>query len=193
MQRLAFAVVFVFLPFTAFSQSDPDSEIEYWKGLEVRPEYTSEECESYSSLRSDYQYSSNADLVIQKYLGGYYSPYDDVWYDEATDVQVEHMVARSEAHWSGMCKQSAAMRYKYANDIENLTLCTPSVNQAKSNLDPGEWLPEHHKCWFVWTVLHVKKKYNMTIDERERDAMEDTLENCGALELFLEPENPDDT
>lgn len=180
-----------------FAQTDTETEdrneTETWKGLEVREEYGEDECPAYSSVRTDFAYSSSADLVIEKSLGGFYSPYDDVWYDEATDVDVEHMVARKEAHDSGLCKATPETRYKFANDLLNLTLCTPSLNrQEKSDKDAGEWLPQYNKCWFVFTVIQVKKKYGMSVDATERDAMQEVLDNCIGDEIFLEPENPDE-
>ena len=172
------------LAFPAFAET--------WKGLEVRAEYTEDDCPSYSSVSSDYQYSSDSDLVIEKSLGGFYSPYDNIWYDEATDVDVEHMVARKEAHDSGLCKQSPEVRYAFANDLLNLTLSTPSVNRSKGARDAGEWLPENNKCWYVFTVIQVKKKYKMSVDSDERDAMQDVLESCTADEVFLDPPEQND-
>lgn len=167
---------------------------ETWKGLEVREEYDNDDCPSYRSVTKDYQYSSDTDLVIEQTLGGYYSPYDDIWYDEATDVDIDHMVARKEAHDSGLCKATPEVRYEFANDLLNLTLSTPSVNRnEKSDKDAADWLPQYNKCWYVFTVIQVKKKYKMTVDSAERDAMQEVLESCTADEVFLEPEKPDDT
>lgn len=167
---------------------------ETWKGLEVREEYDTDDCPSYRSVTKDYQYSSDTDLVIEQTLGGFYSPYDDIWYDEATDVDIDHMVARKEAHDSGLCKATPEVRYEFANDLLNLTLSTPSVNRnEKSDKDAAEWLPQYNKCWYVFTVIQVKKKYKMSVDSAERDAMQEVLESCTADEIFLEPEKPDDT
>ncbi|MCY3883635.1 MAG: HNH endonuclease family protein [Gammaproteobacteria bacterium] len=166
---------------------------ETWKGLEVREEFDDDDCPTYRSVSSDYAYSSNTDLVIEKSLGGFYSPYDDVWYDEATDVDIDHIVARKEAHESGMCKATPEVRYKFANDLLNLTLSTPSLNRnEKSDKDAGEWLPQYNKCWYVFTVIQVKKKYGMSVDSTERDAMQEVLESCTGDEIFLEPEKPDE-
>lgn len=167
---------------------------ETWKGLEVREEFGNDDCPTYRSVTKDYQYSSNTDLVIEQMLGGFYSPYDDIWYDEATDVDIDHMVARKEAHESGLCQATPEVRYEFANDLLNLTLSTPSVNRnEKSDKDAADWLPQYNKCWYVFTVIQVKKKYQMSVDSAERDAMQEVLESCTADEVFLEPEKPDDT
>ena len=180
------AILCFFLVQQAFSET--------WKGLEVREEFGNDDCPTYRSVTKDYQYSSNTDLVIEQMLGGFYSPYDDIWYDEATDVDIDHMVARKEAHESGLCQATPEVRYEFANDLLNLTLSTPSVNRnEKSDKDAADWLPQYNKCWYVFTVIQVKKKYQMSVDSAERDAMQEVLESCTADEVFLEPEKPDDT
>lgn len=166
-----------------------EEQKEIWKGLVVADEYSTNDCLRYSLVRDDYQYSTSSDLVIAQQLGGFYSPYDDIWYDQAGDVDVEHIVARKEAHDSGMCLATSEERYEFAHDLLNLTLATPSVNRTeKRDKDAGEWLPEHNRCWFVYTIIRVKQKYQLTIDERERDAIQDVLNNCSANDIFLEPE-----
>ena len=170
-----------------------EEQVERWKGLVVADEYSTKDCLRYSLLRDDYQYSTNSDLVIAQQLGGFYSPYDDIWYDQAGDVDVEHLVARKEAHDSGMCLATSEERYEFAHDLLNLTLATPSVNRTeKRDKDAGEWLPEHNRCWFVYTIIRVKQKYQLTIDERERDAIQGVLNSCSANDIFLEPERPVD-
>lgn len=170
-----------------------EEQKEIWKGLVVTDEYSTKDCLRYSLVRDDYQYSTSSDLVIAQQLGGFYSPYDDIWYDQAGDVDVEHIVARKEAHDSGMCLATSEERYEFAHDLLNLTLATPSVNRTeKRDKDAGEWLPEHNRCWFVYTIIRVKQKYQLTIDKRERDAIQDVLNNCSANDIFLEPERHGD-
>ena len=39
-------------------------------------------------------------------------------------------------------------------------------------------MPEHNQCWFAQTVLDVRRKYQLTIDEREVNALENVLGQC---------------
>ena len=50
---------------------------------------------------------------------------------EAEDI--EHIVARSEAHDSGLCATDAATRRRFASDLLNLTLASPSVNRSQKS------------------------------------------------------------
>ena len=186
--RVLLGINFVGLSICVGTALEQEKEVEIWKGLVVADELTLDDCPPYQELRDDYQYSPNADLLIAQQLGGFYSPYDDVWYELTTEVDVDHIVARKEAHDSGMCLATPEERYEFANDLLNLTLATPSVNRdEKRDKDPGEWLPEYHQCWYVFRVISVKKKYKLTVDERERNAIQDVLDDCTANDLFLEP------
>ena len=70
-----------------------------WRGLKVEPE---NECSPY--VESDYDYNRPALLMLRwNSVGSFYSPYDDLVYDTPQDVDVEHRVARHQAHVSGLC------------------------------------------------------------------------------------------
>ena len=65
---------------------------------------------------------------IVQVQGGIYGPYTGTWFDSIRDTDIEHIVARSEAHNSGLRAASAATRDRFASDLLNLTLASPSVN-----------------------------------------------------------------
>ena len=55
----------------------------------------------------------------------------------------EHIVARSEAHDSGLCAADSETRREFASDPLNFTLASPAVNRSqKSGKDAAEWLPD---------------------------------------------------
>ena len=63
------------------------------------------------------------------------------------------MVARSEAHDSGLCAADLATRHRFATDLLNLTLAGPRVNRyEKVDRDAAEWLPAQNRCWFAARV-----------------------------------------
>ena len=55
-------------------------------------------------------------------LGGVYGPYTGRWFASPRDTDIEHIVARSEAHDSGLCAADAASQRRFASDLLNLTL-----------------------------------------------------------------------
>ena len=74
-------------------------QAETWRGLRVAPE---KRCASYE--RSDYAYRSRPlETLLVLQLGGVYAPYTGRCFGSRRQTDVEHMIALSEAHDSGMC------------------------------------------------------------------------------------------
>ena len=129
---------------TATAKPETDGS-ESWRGLVVAPE---DRCSPYDS--DDYRYSQSVEQRIVTSMGGIvYGPYTGRWFDNTSETDIEHIVARSEAHDSGLCDASAETRRRFATDLLNLTLASPEVNRSqKSGKDASEWLPELNRCWF---------------------------------------------
>ena len=155
---------------------------ETWRGLTVAPE---NRCSSYSS--NDYSYPSSVEARIVESLGGtIYGPYTGTCFSSTTETDIEHIVARTEAHDSGMCAESVDRRKEFARDLLNLTLASPGVNRdQKSDKDAAEWLPDVNQCWFADRVVQVKAKYKLTVDPAERDALEQVLSACESTAMFF--------
>ena len=154
-----------------------------WRGLEVAPE---NRCSAYSS--GDYSYRSSLEDDLVAMLGGVYSPYTGEWFDSKAKTDIEHIVARSEAHDSGLCSASVEARREFAGDPLNLTLADPVTNRdRKSDKDAAEWLPELNRCWFANRVLKVKLKYQLSVDRDEAEALEAILAGCMNFALVVHP------
>ena len=76
-----------------------------WRELAVAPE---DRCSEYAS--SDYSYSPSVEPRIVDIQGGIYGPYTGTWFDSIRETDIEHIVARSEAHDSGLCAASDVAR-----------------------------------------------------------------------------------
>ncbi len=108
-----------------------------WRGITVAPE---DRCSHYDP--DDYSYSPSVEPEIVDAQGGIYGPYTGTWFDSIRETDIEHIVARSEAHDSGLCAADPDTKDQFASDLLNLTLASPSVNrQQNSNKDAAEWLP----------------------------------------------------
>ena len=102
------------------------------------------------------------------------------------ETDIEHIVARSEAHDSGLCAADAATRARFASDLLNLTLASPSVNRhQKVDKDAAEWLPDLNGCWYVDRIIQVRREYELTIDQNEADAIGQVLAGCGSTEIVV--------
>ena len=155
---------------------------ETWRGLTVAPEHR---CSPYD--RDDYPYPQSVERDIVAALGGrIYGPYTGRHFESMRQTDIEHMVATSEAHDSGLCAAGAATRARFARDLDNLTLASPRVNRhEKRAKDAGEWLPQRNHCWFAVRVVSVKRKYALTVDPREAAALEAVLRGCASTRLVV--------
>ena len=125
---------------------------ETWRGLVVAPE---SRCAPYS--REDYPYFQSVEThIIASMSGRVYGPYTGRYFASRRETDIEHITATSEAHDSGLCAADAATKRRFAGDLLNLTLASPSVNRhAKSGKDAGEWMPRMNRCWFASRVVAV--------------------------------------
>ncbi len=153
-----------------------------WRGLTVAPEYR---CSPYEADDYAYPPSVEADLIAQ--MGGLiYGPYTGTCFTHRGETDIEHLIARSEAHDSGLCAQKAATRAAFARDPLNLTLASPRVNRyQKRAADVAEWIPALNACWFAEQTIAVRQKYHLTIDAREVAAIEQLLAGCASTAMVI--------
>ena len=134
--------------------------------------------------RDDYSYPQSIELQIIACQGGIYSPYSLRCFTDRGETDIEHIVATSEAHESGLSTRSDAERKKFGNDLDNITLAAPYLNRRqKSAKDPAEWLPENNRCWYVAKYIEIKKKYGLTMDAAEAAAIQKVYESCESFEM----------
>lgn len=98
----------------------------------------------------------------------------------STDVQIDHVVALSDAWQKGAQQLSAAERERFANDPVNLLAVDGPANGQKSDADAATWLPPNKdfRCEFVAIQTAVKAKYDLWVTEPEHDAIADVLSEC---------------
>ena len=141
-------------------------------------------CSPYDA--DDYRYPQSVEDRVIAELGGVYGPYTGRWFANKRETDIEHIVARSEAHDSGLCVADEATRRRFATDLLNLTLASPGVNRnQKRARDAAEWLPDQNRCWFADRSVAVRRKYGLTIDQREADTLERVLSGCQSTDLVV--------
>ena len=153
---------------------------ETWRGLNVAPEHR---CAPYDKKR-DYPYPQSVERDIVREVGAVYEPYTGRCFASTSETDIEHLVAASEAHDSGLCAAEPATKARFARDLRNLTLASPEVNRfEKSGKDAGEWVPDRNRCWFAGRGVEVRAAYGLTIDRREAAALERILARCESTAL----------
>lgn len=151
---------------------------ETWRGLVVAPEHR---CSAYDRKR-DYPYPQSVEHDIVARMGAIYGPYTGRYFSSVSETDIEHIVATSEAHDSGLCRRGPETRARFARDLRNLTLASPRVNRhLKRGKDAADWLPDRNRCWFAGRVLEVRLAYGLSIDRREADALDAVFAACGTI------------
>ena len=151
-------------------------------GLRIRAE---QRCTKYD--RKQYQpeaFPWHVETSIVQDMGGrIFAPYELRDFNSTSETQIEHIVALSEAHDSGLCNASTATKRRFSRDTINLTLASPAVNKAKSGHDAAMWIPKYNQCWFANKVIQVKKRYNLSLDQAEATALTNILTKCNSTRL----------
>lgn len=96
------------------------------------------------------------------------------------DVQVDHIVALSDAWQKGAQKLSDDRRRDLANDPLNLQAVDGPTNQSKGDSDAATWLPpnKNYRCAYLTRQIQVKSVYELWVTEAEKDAMARELSGC---------------
>ncbi len=96
------------------------------------------------------------------------------------DVQIDHVVALSDAWQKGAQQLTYEQRVALANDPLELLAVNGDLNQQKGDGDAATWLPPNksYRCDYVARQIAVKKKYSLWVTRSEYDAMVDILSSC---------------
>ena len=95
-------------------------------------------------------------------------------------VQIDHVVALSDAWQKGAQNVTSEERYAMATDPLNLLAVEAAANKKKSDGDAATWLPPNKKfrCQYVARQVSVKYKYKLWVTEAEKGAIERVLAGC---------------
>ncbi len=95
-------------------------------------------------------------------------------------VQIDHVVALSDAWQKGAQQLSLEQRTSFANDPLNLLAVDGPANQQKSDSDAASWLPANKgfRCDYVARQISVKASYELWVTQAEHDAMARVLGSC---------------
>lgn len=95
-------------------------------------------------------------------------------------VQIDHLVALSDAWQSGAQQLSAERRRALAGDPLNLLAVDGPTNAAKSDGNAATWLPpvKAERCSYIARQIAVKQRYQLWVTTPEKQAMQRVLSNC---------------
>ncbi len=102
-------------------------------------------------------------------------------------VQIDHVIALSNAWQTGAQLLTKNQRMQLANDPLELLAVDGPANQQKSDADAATWLPSNkdYRCRYVARQIAVRKKYSLWVVPAERDVMRRILSTCPDQEIPL--------
>jgi hypothetical protein len=97
-------------------------------------------------------------------------------------VQIDHLVALSDAWQTGAQQWDETARRNFANDPLNLQATAGWINHEKADSDAASWLPPNtsYRCAFVSRIVDVKAAHGLWVTQAEHDAIARVLaSDCG--------------
>ncbi|GAA3707967.1 hypothetical protein GCM10022377_22250 [Zhihengliuella alba] len=100
--------------------------------------------------------------------------------ETSADVQIDHLVALSDAWQKGAQQLDPETRELFANDPLNLLAVDGAQNMSKGDGDAATWLPPNKafRCDYVARQVQVKEKYRLWVTPAERDAITAVADAC---------------
>jgi pyruvate/2-oxoglutarate dehydrogenase complex dihydrolipoamide acyltransferase (E2) component len=97
-------------------------------------------------------------------------------------VQIDHVVALSDAWQKGAQALTPEQRTAFANDPLNLLAVDGHANASKRDGDAATWLPKAKgfRCAYVARQVAVKSAYGLWVTQAEHDAITRILATCPA-------------
>lgn len=113
-------------------------------------------------------------------------PYSGEWIsfvrgaDTSSDVQIDHVVALSDAWQKGAQAWDPGTLQAFGNDPLNLLAVSGPLNSQKGDGDAATWLPPDrtYRCDYVARQIAVKFAYELWVTPAEHGAMARILDSC---------------
>jgi hypothetical protein len=100
--------------------------------------------------------------------------------ESSSDIQIDHVVALSDAWQKGAQLLTRELRIQLANDPLELIAVDGPANMEKGDSDAASWLPDNKsfRCQYVARQIAIKQKYSLWVTVAEKDAMKMVLSTC---------------
>ena len=112
--------------------------------------------------------------------GDWSSSYDGLTTTSPADLQIDHVVALTEAWDSGAWAWSPQRRNEYSNDMSDprtLAAVSSTSNQAKGDRDPSNWIPRPDDvCRYISDWVSIKARWSLAMDQSEWGRIKNLLQ-----------------
>lgn len=110
--------------------------------------------------------------------GRWISPFTGEVIQNASGIEIDHLVALRYAWDRGAWAWSDERRKRFANDPINLLPVEASLNSSKQHRGPDEWLPPSGQCGYVARFVRVLKLYDLEPTDQESTWYQNFLDRC---------------
>lgn len=103
----------------------------------------------------------------------------------STAVQIDHVIALSDAWQKGAQQWEPEKRVAFANDPLGLLAVDGPANGAKGDGDAATWLPpnKNYRCDYVARQVAMKTKWGVWVTAAEKEAMVTVLSTCPGQQM----------
>ncbi|MGB3635905.1 MAG: HNH endonuclease family protein [Rubrobacteraceae bacterium] len=122
------------------------------------------------------QVESGCDIVSGTWL----DPFTAQTFTDPSDIDIDHMVPLANAWRSGASSWDEVQSESYANDPDVLLSVEDNANQEKGDKGPEAWKPPNEAEWCSYAKqwIGVKAKYELSVNEQEKQALVEMLNGC---------------
>jgi len=104
-------------------------------------------------------------------------------YSDPSKLDIDHMVPLKNVHISGGWDWSSKRKELYANDLNesnHLIAVSASANRSKGSKGPEDWRPSNKDYWCEYATdwMSIKIKWELTVTNREFNALTEMLNTC---------------
>lgn len=113
--------------------------------------------------------------------GTWVDPYTGKTFTNPADLDIDHVIPLGYAARHGGQDWGLAKKEQYANSLDDghLLAVFSSANRQKSDKGPGAWKPQKsYQCSYAKNWINVSQKWDLSIEERDKVALQEMLSTC---------------
>ena len=134
--------------------------------------------------RAEVKFTNPRNCIVR--TGEWLDEYTGEVYTVATQMDLDHVIPLMYAHTHGGDRWMPQKKLQFANDPMNLMLVGKREIRRKRDNGPRRYLPrEEFQCEYAYLWQTIADKYNLRLDRRDENEIEDILEACPAPESPL--------
>ena len=123
------------------------------------------------------RYTNPRNCVVR--TGEWVDEYTGEVFEVAMRLDIDHVIPLMYAHTHGGDRWDPGTKLQFANDPLNIMMVDRREIRRKRDRGPSRYLPrEEFQCEYVRLWDAIAEKYDLFIENRDRNAMDDILEDC---------------